>query len=70
MSGGIGGATPAPEEQIMETRKRKLKKEFNPEKYKMASCPSCRGTGKSSDNEKEIKVCTQCGGFGWIKKEN
>ena len=53
----------------METRKRKLHKEFNPEKYKMISCPSCKGTGKSSDGNEGIKVCTQCGGFGWVKKE-
>ncbi len=53
----------------METRKRKLHREFNPEKYKMARCPSCKGIGKSPDGDKEIKVCSQCGGFGWIKKE-
>ena len=79
----------------------------------MVSCPSCKGTGKSSSGEKgvnpfdsasltvgsspdskhvnqkagnqvegsglilsgalsaveRIKVCTNCGGFGWIKKE-
>ncbi len=53
----------------METRKRKLHKEFNPEKYEMVCCSSCRGTGKSSNGDKEVKVCSQCGGFGWVKTE-
>jgi hypothetical protein len=53
----------------MRTEKRKLPKSFNPEKYKMACCPHCRGTGKSSDGDEEVKVCSQCGGFGWVKKE-
>jgi hypothetical protein len=52
----------------METKKRKLHKEFNPEKYKMVCCPYCGGTGKLSTGGKESKVCNQCGGFGWIKK--
>ena len=53
----------------MGTKKRELPKSFNPKKYKMISCPSCRGTGKSSDGDEEVKVCSQCGGFGWVKKE-
>jgi len=53
----------------MGTKKRELHKNFNPEKYKMISCPSCRGTGKSSDGDEKVKVCSQCGGFGWVKKE-
>jgi ribosomal protein L37AE/L43A len=52
----------------METRKRKSHKEFNPEKYKMACCPSCGGTGKLSNGDEKVKVCSQCGGFGWVKK--
>jgi ribosomal protein L37AE/L43A len=52
----------------MGTKKRKLHKSFNPEKYKMISCPFCRGTGKSSNAGEGIKVCIQCGGFGWVKK--
>jgi len=52
----------------MKRRKDKSDKSFNPEKYKMTWCPHCKGTGKSPDGE-EIKVCSQCGGFGWVKKE-
>ncbi len=53
----------------MRTKKRKLHKSFNPEKYKMISCPSCGGTGKSSNGDEGAKVCSQCGGFGWVRKE-
>jgi PHP family Zn ribbon phosphoesterase len=49
--------------------KGKLNRGFNPEKYKMACCPSCRGTGKSSNGKAGVKVCSQCGGFGWVRKE-
>ena len=96
----------------MRTQKRELRKSFDPEKYKMTSCPSCRGTGKSSNGDEgvnpfdsasltfgsspdgkhvnqkavnqvegsglilsgvvsaveRIKVCSRCGGFGWVKK--
>jgi len=54
----------------MRREKEKLYKEFNPEKYKMAWCPYCKGTGKSSNGDEAVKVCMQCGGFGWVKKEN
>jgi len=54
----------------MKRKKEKLNKHFNPEKYKMTYCPYCGGTGKSSDRDKGVNVCSQCGGFGWIKKEN
>jgi hypothetical protein len=53
----------------METRKRKLHKDFNPDKYKMACCPSCGGTGKSTNVGGKVKVCSQCGGFGWVRKK-
>lgn len=97
----------------MKRKKEKLDRHFNPDRYKMACCPSCRGTGKSPDGDEgvnpfdaasltvgfspdgkhvnqkagnqvegsglilsgafsaveRIKVCSQCGGFGWIKKE-
>ena len=52
----------------MKTMKRKLQKSFNPEKYKMIYCPSCGGTGKSSIGDEKVKVCSRCGGFGWVKK--
>jgi DnaJ-class molecular chaperone len=52
----------------MEPKKRKLHRSFNPEKYKMAYCPYCKGTGKSSNEDEGVKVCAQCGGFGWVKK--
>ena len=50
-------------------KKRKLDQHFDPEKYQMICCPHCKGAGKLPDGEKGIKVCSQCGGFGWIKKE-
>jgi DnaJ-class molecular chaperone len=53
---------------IMGTKKEKLHRSFNPEKYKMMLCPGCRGTGKSSDGDKGVEVCSHCAGFGWIKK--
>jgi hypothetical protein len=53
----------------MGTEKEKLYKILNPEKYKMITCPSCRSTGKSSNKNKEVKVCRQCGGFRFIKRE-
>jgi len=54
---------------MMKREKEKLNKQFDPEKYKMIFCPSCRGTGKSSNGDEGGKVCRQCGGFGWVKKE-
>ena len=54
----------------MDAKKRRLHKSFNPEKYEMILCPSCKGAGKSSDEDGEVKVCNQCGGFKWVKKEN
>jgi hypothetical protein len=52
----------------MKRKKEKLDKHFNPEKYKMTCCPYCRGRGKSSNKDEGVKVCSQCGGFGWVKK--
>jgi DnaJ-class molecular chaperone len=54
----------------MRRKKEKLYKRFNPEKYKMIFCPFCRGRGKSSNEDEGVRVCSQCGGFGWVKKEN
>jgi PHP family Zn ribbon phosphoesterase len=52
----------------MERKKEKLNKHFDPERYQMTRCPSCGGTGKLSNGDEGVKVCSQCGGFGWIKK--
>jgi DnaJ-class molecular chaperone len=51
-----------------------MDKDFVPEKYGMVICPLCGGRGfliKQSDQIKVTlrKVCTKCGGFGAIKKE-
>jgi len=54
----------------MKREKEKLNRHFNPEKYKMTCCPHCRGRGKSADDDEGVKVCSQCGGFGWVRKEN
>ena len=34
----------------------------------MIFCPSCKGTGKSSNGDEVVKVCSQCGGFGWVRR--
>ncbi len=44
--------------------------EFNPGRYPMVLCPECKGKGKFSDQEKKLFVCSLCGGFGLIKREN
>jgi DnaJ-class molecular chaperone len=51
-----------------------MDKNFTPEKYGMVTCPVCSGKGfliKYSDqtNFTLRKVCTECGGFGAIRKE-
>jgi DnaJ-class molecular chaperone len=53
----------------MRGKKEKLDRHFNLEKYKMIFCPSCGGTGKSSEGGEGTKVCSHCGGFGYVKKE-
>jgi DnaJ-class molecular chaperone len=53
----------------MKRKNKTLDQHFNPEKYEMIYCPSCGGTGKSSNGDEKPKVCSQCGGFGWVKKE-
>jgi len=53
----------------MKRKKEELNKHLNPEKYKMSCCPYCNGTGRLSNVDKVVKVCSQCGGFGWVKKE-
>jgi DnaJ-class molecular chaperone len=40
---------------------------FNPEKYAMAVCPSCKGNGYILTPKR--KPCPKCGGFGFVKKE-
>jgi DnaJ-class molecular chaperone len=54
----------------MRGKKEKLYRGFNPGKYKMTCCPHCRGRGKSPNKDEGVKVCSQCGGFGWVRKEN
>jgi len=51
-----------------------MDKNLAPEKYGMVICPLCDGKGfliKDSDqmNITLRRVCTKCGGFGAIKKE-
>ena len=53
----------------MKREKEELNKHLNPEKYKMSCCPYCKGAGKVSNRDEGAKVCSRCGGFGWIKKE-
>jgi len=51
-----------------------MDKEFVPEKYGMVACPHCSGRGFLIKQPDEInvtlrRVCTKCGGFGALKKE-
>jgi len=50
--------------------KAKKTESFNPEKYGMAFCPGCGGSGRSSVADQGINVCKVCGGFGLIRKED
>ena len=45
-----------------------MDKTFDPEKYQMTICSVCDGYGliRSSD---DVKVCENCGGFAFIKKD-
>jgi DnaJ-class molecular chaperone len=45
-----------------------MDKKFNPEKYGMVACPVCDGCGRIRFPN-HVKVCQNCGGFGFIKKE-
>ncbi len=44
-------------------------KSFDPEKHGMVMCPECKGHGKLPKGPGGVKVCSKCGGFGLIKKE-
>jgi len=44
-------------------------KSFDPSRYGMDVCPECKGSGKLLDQDRKVRVCNECGGFGWIKKE-
>jgi DnaJ-class molecular chaperone len=46
-------------------------KRFHPQKYGMAACPLCDGTGRLINKPGGLEeVCLKCGGFGHIKKGN
>ena len=45
------------------------RKTFDPEKYSMILCPVCYGHGFIEYHEGR-NVCSKCGGFGFIKKED
>jgi DnaJ-class molecular chaperone len=51
-----------------------MDEDFVPKKYGMVLCPLCNGKGflnkGSALNDTYVKsVCTKCGGFGAIRKE-
>ena len=55
-------------------RRIEMDKNFTPEKYGMVICPLCDGRGFLIQQSGQInvtarRVCTKCGGFGAIKKE-
>ena len=45
-----------------------MDKKFMPEKYGMKFCPVCEGRGRTGSPD-DVKVCKNCGGFGFIRKE-
>ena len=47
-----------------------MERKFSPEKYGMMVCPVCDGYGRiHSSHDVDVKVCQNCGGFGFIMKE-
>ena len=47
-----------------------MQRKFHPEKYGVEVCLVCDGYGRiHSFNDVDVKVCQNCGGFGFIKKE-
>ena len=44
-------------------------KTFDPEKYNMAFCPVCNGSGRLPKHPKGFDVCGKCGGFGFVRDE-
>ena len=46
-----------------------MDKKFNPEKYQMMVCPVSDGQGRIGTLDDDVKVCKNCGGFGFIRKE-
>jgi hypothetical protein len=45
-----------------------MEKKFNPEKYGMMVCSVCAGGGRIR-NPDDVKICQNCGGFGFVRKE-
>jgi len=45
-----------------------MDKELNSEKYGMVVCPVCDGCGHIR-SPGDVKVCQDCGAFGFIRKE-
>ena len=43
---------------------------LNPEKFGYMQCPHCNGYGSSLKDPEGVNICTKCGGWGLIKKEN
>ena len=54
---------------VIVKEKIEMGRRFNPERYGMIYCPVCKGIGKLLNRLWEESVCTMCGGFGLIKKE-
>ena len=45
-----------------------MDKQFMPEKYGMTAWTICDGQGRIYSPD-DVKVCQNCGGFGFIRKE-
>jgi len=46
-----------------------MRKDFDPENVGMVFCPLCNGEGKLPEEHEGFKVCSECEGFGMIKKK-
>jgi DnaJ-class molecular chaperone len=46
-----------------------MDKKFKPEKHRMMLCPVCDGYGRIRCYLDDVKVCQNCGGFGFIRGE-
>jgi hypothetical protein len=45
-----------------------MDKKFGPEKYGLMICPACEEYGRICYPD-DTKVCQNCGGFGFIRKD-
>jgi hypothetical protein len=49
---------------------RPINKKFDLSRYGLHFYPECKGSGKFLDQDEKVCVCSVCGGFGLIRKED